>query len=275
MPSHRRFYWKSFTSFALLFGFVVIALSGAVLYVAPPGRVANWSDWSLGGLRRADWQAIHTVFTSIFVVLAILHLVFNWRVVVAYLTMRAATGSRRRRELVMAGALVAGVMAATLAGLPPFSSMMRAGDALKNGWTAPGGDAPVPHAEILTIARLADILHVEPDRLVSNLKSAGIDATAEATLADLAAARATPPAEMYRVATAGVAPPKRPIVEGGGYGWKSLEEVCRELDVPVDVALARLSAKGIDAGPAHVVRDIAQRSGRTPIGVVQLLAAER
>ena len=37
----KKFHWKVFVSFYVVFSFVALALSGIVLYVAPPGRIAN------------------------------------------------------------------------------------------------------------------------------------------------------------------------------------------------------------------------------------------
>jgi hypothetical protein len=274
MASTRGFYWKVFTSFTLLFAFVAIALSGAVLYVAPPGRVANWSAWSLGALQKGDWQAVHTVFAFIFIVLAVTHLVFNWRVILAYLRMRIASGVRRRRELAASGLLATSVLAATLFSAPPFSTVMRVGDRLKNGWISADRDAPVPHAEILTLARLADTVRVPADVLVANLKRAGIDAAPDVTLADVAARRGATPAAVYALATSGIAKPRAGIAEGGGYGWKTIEQVATQLEVPVGAALMRLEAHGIPAKATDVVKEVASAHGRTPISVVKLLAGE-
>ncbi len=60
----KRFAWKSFVSFGLLASFLVISVSGVVLYIAPPGRVARWVDWELWRMSLGDWQALHTNFSS-------------------------------------------------------------------------------------------------------------------------------------------------------------------------------------------------------------------
>jgi hypothetical protein len=36
--------WRSFTSIYMGFSFILMALTGIVLYIAPPGRVAYWSN---------------------------------------------------------------------------------------------------------------------------------------------------------------------------------------------------------------------------------------
>ena len=62
-----RFQWRAFVTLFVTLSFLLIAASGIVLYVAPPGRVAHWSVWTLGGLDKEGWQAVHTVFAFLFV----------------------------------------------------------------------------------------------------------------------------------------------------------------------------------------------------------------
>jgi hypothetical protein len=50
------FYWRAFVTFYVILSFVVIAASGLVLFISPPGRVANWSQWTFGGLQKANWR---------------------------------------------------------------------------------------------------------------------------------------------------------------------------------------------------------------------------
>ena len=57
---------KVFTSFILAISFILISISGIVLYIAPRGRIAHWINWSVFGFSKEDWEAIHTVFVSIF-----------------------------------------------------------------------------------------------------------------------------------------------------------------------------------------------------------------
>ncbi len=68
------FYWRALVTFYIVLSFLVIAASGVVLFISPPGRVANWFQWSFGGLTKANWQAVHTVFTFLFVTAAAVHI---------------------------------------------------------------------------------------------------------------------------------------------------------------------------------------------------------
>jgi hypothetical protein len=274
MASQRSFYWKVFVSYAVVITFVVIAVSGSVLYVAPPGRVANWVTWTLGALERGQWQSVHTIFAFLFVVVGLVHLVFNWPVILAYLRMHVRTGTPRRRELAAAGLLAVGVLAATVAGTPPFSNVMAFGESVKNDWVAAEAEPPVPHAETLTIAKLSAVVGVPADRILENFARAGFSATPDATLDAVALALGSSPSAAYAIAVQGTPRPRLRIAEGGGYGQNTVEELSRRLGVPAQEVLDRLEKRGIRAKPGDLVKDVAAAHAMAPIALATLAAGE-
>ena len=178
--------------------FVLLAASGIVLYVAPPGRVANWSRWTLGGLDRHGWQAVHTVFALLFVLAGAFHVWFNWRTLWFYLRSKLVIGLLAKRELALATAAVVAVAGLTLADLPPFGSVMDLGDRAKESWSVAGGEPPVPHAELLTLERLAATTQIPLDRVLANLDGAGVKgAQPGTTVAALASANGLTPQEVW------------------------------------------------------------------------------
>ncbi len=170
-----RFHWRAFVTLYVTLSFLLLAVSGIVLFVAPPGRVANWSRWTLGALDRHGWQSVHTVVALVFVLAGALHLWFNWRTFWFYLRSKLAQGLLAKRELALATAAVAAVAGLTLADLPPFGSVMDLGDRAKESWSSGGGEPPVPHAELLTLERLAATTQIPLDRVLSNLDAAGVN----------------------------------------------------------------------------------------------------
>lgn len=68
------FYTRGFTTFVLAAAFLVLAVTGAVLYITPRGRVANWTDWSLLGLDKQQWSSVHITIATLFLLAAALHL---------------------------------------------------------------------------------------------------------------------------------------------------------------------------------------------------------
>ena len=64
----------------------------------------------------------------------------------------------------------------------------------------------------------------------------------------------------------------REIPAGGGYGSKTVGEVCAQLGIPLEEGLARLRAKGIETSTDSPMKDLAERHGKRPHDVVEILA---
>jgi hypothetical protein len=270
-PEAGRFRWRAFVTFYVTLSFLLLAVSGIVLYVAPPGRVAHWTHWTLGGLDRESWQALHTVLAMLFVLAGAVHLYFNWRVLWSYLRSRLAAGVHLKREITLALAATLAVVALTLSGLPPFASVMALGEQAKGSWSISGGEPPVPHAELLTLERLAATTQVPLDRLIADLEAAGFeDVSSRTTLAALAQKSGRPPEQIW----AGLQGSRevRDIPAGGGYGTQTVREVCAQLDVDLKLGLERLRARGIEAGADSPMKTLAQRHGKRPHDLVEILA---
>ena len=50
---------RSLIAFLVTWAFLVLMVSGIVLYLVPQGRVAYWVHWSLAGLDKEQWAAVH------------------------------------------------------------------------------------------------------------------------------------------------------------------------------------------------------------------------
>lgn len=199
MSVHKTFSWKAFVTFYVTLSFVVLGLSGIILFVAPPGRVANWSIWRLGALSKAQWQAVHTIFSLVFIAAAGLHLFFNWKVLTAYIRNRLNEGMRMKRELGAAASVGTLLLALTIAGVPPFSTVMDLGDDIKNAWAAPSDEPPVPHAEELTLEKLAEAVKVPAAAARANLETHGVRVDAPGmTIGQIAESNGLTPQDVYR-----------------------------------------------------------------------------
>ncbi len=129
-----RFNWRGFASLGSGFAFLVMVVSGVVLYVAPRGRVANWTEWSVLGLDKEQWSDLHMAAAVLFLAVVVLHIIFNWRVLVNYVCSRPARPRARLRELAAAGILTVMVAAGTISELPPFSAVEKVNTTIKDYW---------------------------------------------------------------------------------------------------------------------------------------------
>ena len=272
MSPARPFKWKAFVSLYIVFSFLVLALSGLVLYVAPPGRIANWSIWRLVLLSKAQWQAVHTIFAFLFIVAASFHLYFNWKVLLAYLRSKLHEGLRMKREVGAASAAGVLLLALTIGGVPPFSSVMEAGDDIKNAWAAPSSEPPIPHAEDLTVLKLAETAKVPVELARQNLLQHGVTVERpDMTVKEIAASNKISPEQVYQRMFADSA---RPVVaqgQGGGWGRRTVQDICTQYSVSATTAIERLKAAGFTATTSTPLKDLALGSGRTPSDIAQII----
>lgn len=267
-----RFNLRAFTSVFLACAFLSLAASGAVLFLSPPGRVANWTNWTLGGLRKSDWTALHVWFSVVFLAGAALHLVFNFRPMLSYLTRREPRRLAWRGEWVAAAVASVVIVAGTILKAPPFPALLAWSESLKESWEKPAEQAPLPHAERLTVAALSRNLGLEPAAAVQRLRAAGIEVTDPGqtlqALADGAKLSARQVYERMRGPAAG-----HEGGGGGGPGSKTLVQYCADEGIAPADARARLAAGGITVSEndAATLREIASRAGRKPYDLVALI----
>lgn len=199
MPSKKGFQPRSFASLLLCLSGLTMTVSGVVLYIVPEGRIAYWNDWRLLALGKEQWGAMHTILSLLFFLTALLHLYYNWRVLMAYLRDRVRKTLTLRRELAAAALLCLVCLAGSIAGTAPFSQVMALGMVAKKAWYA-GQDVkpPFPHAELMTLSQLAKKIDFSLDGAVEHLREKGFaDAGAASTLKGLATGHPLSPAEIF------------------------------------------------------------------------------
>jgi hypothetical protein len=273
MSSTRTFSWKAFISLYIVFSFVVLGLSGLVLYVAPPGRIANWSIWRLVLLSKAQWQGVHTIFAFVFLVAAGFHLYFNWKVLMAYLKSKLHEGLRMKWELGSASTAGFLLLTLTIGGVPPFSTVMDVGDDIKNAWTVPTDEPPIPHAEELTVDKLAETVKLPVEQARENLQKHGVTVEQPGmTVKQIAESNSLTPQQVYERIQSEDAKPVVAQAQGGGWGRKTVDAICRQLGVPVNSGLARLKAAGFETSASTLVKDLALAAGKTPSDIATIVA---
>ncbi|MFC1820013.1 DUF4405 domain-containing protein [Thermodesulfobacteriota bacterium] len=136
------FKWRGMATFLLALGMLVEIISGVILYITPPGRFANWTNWTLLGLNKHEWGALHTIFGYFLLIIIGLHLYFNWRVIVHFVWSRLNSTFNLKRELAVSALITVIIFAGTIWYLPPFSSVMDLGSKAKLSWEKKSDLAP-------------------------------------------------------------------------------------------------------------------------------------
>ena len=116
-----RFTGRVVAVYGVGFSFIVMALSGLALMVAPQGRLARAVVWRLAGLSREGWEAVHNATAFAFIALALWHMVLHWSVIRAFLIGGPARPASHRAEGLALFALVALLVATAVLDLPPAS----------------------------------------------------------------------------------------------------------------------------------------------------------
>ena len=63
---------KKITSLVMLWSMIMMTYTGIILYIAPHGRVANWTNWELFWWDKHQFAQIHTTFMALFIVATLL-----------------------------------------------------------------------------------------------------------------------------------------------------------------------------------------------------------
>ncbi|MHB0963247.1 MAG: hypothetical protein ACYC5V_08580 [Gemmatimonadaceae bacterium] len=150
--------------------------------------------------------------------------------------------------------------------------MMEVGDDIKNAWAAPSSEPPIPHAEDLTVQKLAETAKVPVEQARQNLLQHGVAVERpEMTVKEIATANKITPEQVYQRMYADSAKPKVVQGQGGGWGRRTVQDICTQYSVPVGTGIERLKAASYTATATTPLKDLALGSGRTPSEFAQII----
>jgi len=130
---NRSFSWRVFTSFGLFLSFLMILISGLILFIFPartPGVM-----WQLFGLSKPAWQNQHIIYGFAFSILSLCHLFFiNWKAFFSYVQSKTKEGLKNPGELLVITALFLLFGFGTYFKIQPFSGILELGKSISNSW---------------------------------------------------------------------------------------------------------------------------------------------
>jgi hypothetical protein len=252
----KKFSWKVFISFGLFFSFFIILVSGIILYLAPAGRVAHWVNWTLFGLKKEDWQALHTIFAYTFAILSIFHLfTINWKAFWSYIKIKTKQGLNRKKEFLLSLLLTLVILTGTFVEIPPFNLVMEFGEYLTESWEDADKEPPIPHAERLSISQLAaQLKDLSEEQIINKLKSRKIVFTSNnQTLTEIGILNKISPLEIYQIITSkGISGQ-----QGTGLGNKTLRQFADETGKDINDIIKILQENNIQVKQGLTIREIA------------------
>lgn len=307
----RGFNLRGFFSLLLFTSFSLLLLTGTILYVTPQGRVAHWTGWTILGLDKEEWSAIHITLALLVLIASGFHLYYNWSIFWGYITRKAQRTLNLKWEVALAVVLCVITVSGTLYDVPPFGTIIQWNDDIKDYWEARSAAPPVPHAEDLSIEELASTVDMPLEEVIALLKDAGVEVDdASVKVNDVAIAHGTVPSELFAV----IRPESRGVVGGGGHGvgrggggygssgrgrgqgagqGRSLGsgqdstlgeglglgritvlQCCESRGVSLAQGLERLEEAGIVATGSETLKAIADRSGKRPTEIREIIGGD-
>jgi hypothetical protein len=304
---NRQFSWRAFVSVLTALSFIGMTFTGVILFVVPPGRIANWTGWTILALTKHQWIALHLWFSLIFVVASAFHVQLNWKPFVSYFKNKVTKALALRAEWALALVFCVVVFLGTIADVTPFAPLAAWNESIKHSWDRPRDRGPIPHAELLTLTELAEqVRDADLETMLANLKARGIEVDSpDVVLGELAEAHNMTPARLYGIAMGRTAPGRGygagrgqggrgPGGSGGGsgqradthadsgekhdeggrgrgFGRMTLKEYCDDMGLDVNTAVKKLKDAGFKADPNMTMRAIADGANVHPSQIRTLI----
>ncbi len=291
--TNKQFNWRAFVSVLTTLSFIAMTFTGVILFVVPPGRIANWTGWTMIALTKHQWVGLHVWFSLIFMIASGFHVYLNWNPLVRYFKSKASHAFALRPEWVLALVISAVVFVCTLGNVAPFSSLLEWNEAIKYSWDTPRQRAPIPHAELLTFTELAEqVQDVNLETMLANLKAKGIEAgSPDVVIGELAEASKMTPMQLYDLALGQSGHSRGRAGQGGrghgqgrgqagqfadanhvqagpgpgrGLGRLTLKQYCDQIGMDINASVDKLKKAGFEATPDMTIRAIAETVGVLP-----------
>lgn len=289
---------RRLVSLTAFVSFIVLASTGIMLFVAPEGRVAYWSAWTMFGLSKEDYGALHTTFMTLFLVAGIWHITYNWKPILHYFKERTGKVRVVTPEFYTVLAIGAFFFVGTLTGVSPFRQFLELESGVKAYWEITNGAPPWGHAEESPLdrfcRRMEDFERVENQRLITidctealaRLDAAGIhveslsqplieiaraNSTTPQTIAEIVLSVATPRSQQADVAKSGES--GLFVQPYSGLGRMTMRQYAERYDTDLEQMLSILRGQGLSIDPDRKLREEASRFQTDPEGVIELLNA--
>ena len=271
-----KFYLRRCVSLTLGLSFLVMTVTGLVLFVTPKGKVAYWSDWLLFGLGKEEWAALHITSMVLLIVTAVWHIYYNWSPLVSYLKNSAKKLTPLKAEFLAALALNVLFVVGTIYNVPPFKTLIDFNDAIKSYWERTEGSPPYGHAEASTLKAFSGYIGQDPDEAMARLQAKGLTVSSVGeTLEAIAKNNGTTPQGIYEILKPGAGAKKS---AGGSeqsdvpyLGRRTLAELSEMGKIDLEKSLAYLKKRGLEAQGDMRMRAIADHFESTPFEMYEKL----
>ncbi len=196
---NNKFNWQSFISIGLLLSFLIMLVSGIVLYIAPEGSLSRWIGWDILNLSKKQWEYQHTIFSYLFILFSIFHVFkINWSYLISYFVIEKFK-MINLKEIIVAVVITVLIFMGTLFNLSPFRNVIQFGNKISDSYAENVEMPNIPDAEKLSLKDFAkEVFNISYSDLVSNLEKFNFDKVDEnSTVIDFCNLNDITPEEFY------------------------------------------------------------------------------
>ncbi|NJD36698.1 MAG: DUF4405 domain-containing protein [Geobacter sp.] len=203
---------RGFISLLTALSFLVMTISGIILFIVPQGRIASWIDWRMLGLTKSQWGDMHITTSLLFIIAGIWHTWLNWRALISYFKDKATQTLALKRELLLAAFLTGFFTIGAIYKTPPLNYILELNEEIKEYWIKTAEDEPpVSHAELLTLRNFLKKTDLELEPSLKLLEQHKIRFSGpDQKLGDIARQNQTSPAAIFKLLNQPTDPPPTP-----------------------------------------------------------------
>ena len=251
---------KKITSLVMLWAMIMMTYTGIILYIAPHGRVANWTNWELFGWDKDQFAQIHTTFMALFIITTLLHIYYNFKPMVSYMKNTMKKFVFFTKEMIVALGIIFIFLTGTLLQIPPFSSFLEFGDGIKESWAKKSDEPPYGHAEESTLKDFSQKTGYELKDVLRVLNEHNITVKDSQTLEDIAKKEQKPAKYIFTLIqnALGETTSKNQI---SGLGRKTFAQVAQEINIDLVQFLKKLESMGIKAEKDDKFKSTIEKQG--------------
>lgn len=268
---------RRIVSLSMMLSILGMLVTSIILYIVPQGRVSYWAGWTLWGLSKSQWGAIHTNFGFMMLVSGAFHIYYNWRPMTSYMKNKARDFKLFTPNFNVAFLVFAAVAGLTIMGWPPAVWIQDLRTSLEDRSAEVLGEPPYGHAEESSLRVFLRNVGMDPEVAKTNLKAAGIAIPdPEIPILDLANENGMTPRELYEVIKGPedqrtTDPLPIPTSMPMGSGRLTLEAFCPQYNRDVAEAVTILEAAGLVVDPKLSLKDIGANNEMEALDILDAL----
>jgi hypothetical protein len=308
MIIQKKMHMRGFISLLTALSFLIMTISGVILFVVPQGRIALWVDWRMLGLTKSQWGDMHITTSLLFALAGLWHTWLNWRALLSYFRDKAKKTIALKWELAVATVLTIFFTVGAVYKTPPLNYILDFNDAIKEYWIkGPDDEPPIQHAELLPLNGFLKKVDLELAPALKLLEQNNIKITGpDQKFGDIANTNGTSPANIYKLLrqlerpsseaaktpspatekTSSAAQPSTATsvkrwtpefiqtqFEGKGIGRKTLTDICTEFKLDQATVSKKLAAKKITMAPDDTLKEIGTKYNELPVEIMKIILA--